>query len=870
MNPGRSPSRAMAGLMFIASVCLLSVGAASGGKHVFRSVGIHPDLVAANEFKPSTGVTLLMAASDMIQTDDEHCDDVPLCITVASDGAQYQYGGVGDGWLDLVFNSRADLELWLSQVPTPQIKVSRSITVEGRVWNGGTLLPGNPYGAPTNSVIAVYGISADPEGRTDETTWAHEFGHQCGIPHQYTCSSEIMAEPTPSGIWRDTIRPEYAATWDIGAGLLGFPDAAYCSASGDAGLRELKAVLQAQGVAISFTADWEEFHESYTIERIDPVTGAVLYSVGTPAASPGTTGAYELLDAGGDTTAVYRIVEHQTGALPDLVSAPVFVHRLPSPEEVVEGDYEALQEVVNSYRGPSDPPGIDPCSNRFTILHWVPEYEILVPDYWSGNFEPYASLWNARGVRTVIITESLADSCYGGFQGWIANAAATGTTHFLIAGDASAHQWDTDPTKWPPTWPMTTLPATPLHDIIPTLYVPVSDPPTTAWTVWTPYFATDLPYSDIDGDGLPDVVVARLPVSSAKDIDVYTYKLAQWLDRTGGNLLSHGIALYTRAEDHDDVLAIPTAMGSYDLERALEPSGIIPRTLTQIAARPKVLTAADQDAAKAFLRSATRDVSIIIWNVNATDGSTNPPYVAFGDYVAPGMPASDPGGFISVGLSCGLNSFDMYDGTYLDPYSLQPRPDRPMVEGLLFGANFSTGNWLRGAIAQVGPTRASQTAGNPLFGAALLRRLTEPNTTLGRAFLLAQRECMDAYPAYRELFKSYVLLGDGRLGPATVTGVQYDVSLGITRLTAPYPNPSNPGTTLRYYLAEPGEPSLVVFDVHGRRLRSLLEGVHQDRGWSSVHWDGKDSSGRRVGSGVYFVQLSVGGVRYSNRVVILK
>jgi len=72
-----------------------------------------------------------------------------------------------------------------------------------------------------------------------------------------------------------------------------------------------------------------------------------------------------------------------------------------------------------------------------------------------------------------------------------------------------------------------------------------------------------------------------------------------------------------------------------------------------------------------------------------------------------------------------------------------------------------------------------------------------------------------------------------------------------------YPNPFNPSTTILFTLPERTDPSITIFDVLGRRVRSFdfenaPPGAHQ------IVWDAKDASGVSVSSGVYFYQLRAG------------
>jgi len=91
----------------------------------------------------------------------------------------------------------------------------------------------------------------------------------------------------------------------------------------------------------------------------------------------------------------------------------------------------------------------------------------------------------------------------------------------------------------------------------------------------------------------------------------------------------------------------------------------------------------------------------------------------------------------------------------------------------------------------------------------------------------------------------------------------------VTRLEAPSPNPFNPATTLKYHLpAGARDVSLVVFDQRGRQVRELT--VETVAGWHEVVWDGRDASGGRVASGLYFARLRTDGVMEIQKMALVK
>lgn len=72
-----------------------------------------------------------------------------------------------------------------------------------------------------------------------------------------------------------------------------------------------------------------------------------------------------------------------------------------------------------------------------------------------------------------------------------------------------------------------------------------------------------------------------------------------------------------------------------------------------------------------------------------------------------------------------------------------------------------------------------------------------------------------------------------------------------------YPNPFNPTTTISYILPERSEVRLVIHDVMGREITTLLSGG-QPAGSYSVKWNGTDDLGHPVSTGVYFCRLQAG------------
>ncbi|MCA9753452.1 MAG: T9SS type A sorting domain-containing protein, partial [Gemmatimonadetes bacterium] len=87
-------------------------------------------------------------------------------------------------------------------------------------------------------------------------------------------------------------------------------------------------------------------------------------------------------------------------------------------------------------------------------------------------------------------------------------------------------------------------------------------------------------------------------------------------------------------------------------------------------------------------------------------------------------------------------------------------------------------------------------------------------------------------------------------------------------LLPPRPNPASSRAEIRFYVPGAGPVALELFDVAGRRIRTLVDGVEQ-AGPKTAWWDRRDAAGARVASGVYWVRLRAGHETRSERVVFV-
>ncbi|MEZ4764598.1 MAG: T9SS type A sorting domain-containing protein [Calditrichia bacterium] len=77
------------------------------------------------------------------------------------------------------------------------------------------------------------------------------------------------------------------------------------------------------------------------------------------------------------------------------------------------------------------------------------------------------------------------------------------------------------------------------------------------------------------------------------------------------------------------------------------------------------------------------------------------------------------------------------------------------------------------------------------------------------------------------------------------------------RLQQNYPNPFNPETTIEFTMASAGRVTLEIFDVLGRKVRTLVSDFLPSGSYSQ-RWNGRNDVGDLVESGVYVYRLQAG------------
>ncbi len=105
-------------------------------------------------------------------------------------------------------------------------------------------------------------------------------------------------------------------------------------------------------------------------------------------------------------------------------------------------------------------------------------------------------------------------------------------------------------------------------------------------------------------------------------------------------------------------------------------------------------------------------------------------------------------------------------------------------------------------------------------------------------------------------------------GPVDIDDEPADLPLAL-ELQQNYPNPFNATTSIQFSLETTDHVNLSVYDVGGRRIKTLHDGV-LSAGTHSIIWDGANEAGEVVSSGIYFYRLKSSEGSFAKRMVLLK
>jgi M6 family metalloprotease-like protein len=146
----------------------------------------------------------------------------------------------------------------------------------------------------------------------------------------------------------------------------------------------------------------------------------------------------------------------------------------------------------------------------------------------------------------------------------------------------------------------------------------------------------------------------------------------------------------------------------------------------------------------------------------------------------------------------------------------------------------------------------------------------EPNDSLYRwiAPEIASDSCLVRIVAFDPGKLTGEDVCDGLFAIRGTTGVG-DLPAIAFSLKQNYPNPFNPSTTIDYSVAKTSPVEIAIFDVNGRRVKTLFSGIKTQGIYKAV-WNGKNDRGTSVASGLYFYRLIAGDFTQIKKMILLR
>ena len=92
----------------------------------------------------------------------------------------------------------------------------------------------------------------------------------------------------------------------------------------------------------------------------------------------------------------------------------------------------------------------------------------------------------------------------------------------------------------------------------------------------------------------------------------------------------------------------------------------------------------------------------------------------------------------------------------------------------------------------------------------------------------------------------------------------------VFELSQNFPNPFNPNTSIQFILGQDEWVSLNIFDIQGRLINSLIHNTYYPSGYHHISWDGTNTIGTNVPSGMYIYKLISENHTLTRKMVLMK
>ena len=103
----------------------------------------------------------------------------------------------------------------------------------------------------------------------------------------------------------------------------------------------------------------------------------------------------------------------------------------------------------------------------------------------------------------------------------------------------------------------------------------------------------------------------------------------------------------------------------------------------------------------------------------------------------------------------------------------------------------------------------------------------------------------------------------------STTVARQDVKSDEWMLLENYPNPFNPYTEIKFQIPYKSAVCINIFNIMGKRVKRLINHMFAPGSYIAV-WDGRDETGRRLSSGIYYCQLKTGKNILVRKMIMMK
>ncbi len=516
--------------------------------------------------------------------------------------------------------------------------------------------------------------------------------------------------------------------------------------------------------------------------------------------------------------------------------------------------------------------GVRSCIESVTVYcpsELVPDVRTYYESYWESGPWPYeVDVVAVDELGTVTGGEDPA-AFRAALASDISERHAGACNYVMLIGDANDHPafdaegqlheatWGVG--EWADVWAEQVARGAPRHgqpgnDVIPSFLVPDTDPPGVNLAGVAPYLHTDKPYVP----GGTDMILTRLPVDSAVEFLAWAYKEITVNDRY--------------LELGNDGRAARVLMAVGDVDHRADGEGAWVAAIADSVAEHlsgESLARLDESALEG---PCDRNAALI-------DEWGHRPEL----FLIPAAVASDryaPGTFADERVAgCAFDVWQLDEYTYppavmlaagAGDFARTETRGSPVFEDLLGGA------WRRGSPFVMAPVAGIRQATTARIATTFVDELLrgDRSRSLAEIATRALERVVAEHAGDSTLVRvvsSIALFGS----PLTRWAFREpELSAGAGDRASPVPpdvtvpNPFATGSAVHLRLPDAGHVELVVYDVMGRRVRTLARG-QSPAGHRRIRWDARDDDGRALRAGAYYVRLTTRGRPVTVSVVVV-